>query len=145
MFKRVKVDGNLKEMAKRVFDMEVDIDGGWGYDKESVTIVNDLQGISLEQFVFNLAQMRVYLEMNILQDKEHRYSSINLIQKEIQELDEMKRFRYSVTAMLEKDYNKFIDEYKDGYGKDSFDIEDHFKRRKEATIEREIDYLVRYR
>ncbi len=145
MFKRVKVDGNLKEMAKRVFDMEVDIDGGWGYDKESVTIVNDLQGISLEQFVFNLAQMRVYLEMNILQDKEHRYSSINLIQKEIQELDEMKRFRYSVTAMLEKDYNKFIDEYKNGYGKDSFDIEDHFKRRKEATIEREIDYLVRYR
>ena len=45
--------------------------------------------------------------------------------------------------MLESDYAKFIDEYKDGYGKEGFDIQDHFKRREEATLKREVVYWVK--
>ena len=42
--------------------------------------------------------------------------------------------------MREETYAAFIDEYKEGYGKGSFDMEDHFKRRKDATHKREVTH-----
>jgi len=143
LFDRVKLDESISSFVKRVFDIELDIEGGFGYEKSDATIINDLKGDSLDQYVYNLAHMRSYLEMNILKDKESRYSSINLIQRSKTNKDGYTIYSYDIQAMLESDYTKFIDEYKDGYGKDWFDIQDHFKRREEATLKREVVYWVK--
>jgi len=40
----------------------------------------------------------------------------------------------TLTGVVESDYEKFIDEYKREYGQPDFDLEGHFKRRKEKTV-----------
>ena len=47
---------------------------------------------------------------------------------------------YEITGIKEDLYNIFIKEYKEGYGKEDFDMSDHFKKRKDATLIREVVY-----
>ncbi|HFD14222.1 MAG TPA: hypothetical protein ENJ34_02860, partial [Epsilonproteobacteria bacterium] len=47
---------------------------------------------------------------------------------------------YEITAMKESIYTEFIKEYKEEYGKTTFDLNAHFKRRKEATLHREVTH-----
>jgi len=139
MFKQIVLDDDLRSTIKRIFDLDLDVDGGFGYTKNSATILkkNDPQ---LVKIIFNLAHMRAYIEMNLMQEKSTRYGSINLIEKERSEEDDFLKITYEVSAMLESDYAKFIDEYKQNYEKDGFDLEDHFNRIKEATLKRDIEY-----
>jgi hypothetical protein len=82
--------------------------------------------------------------MNITQDEEHRYAGINAneLQRERVESNELiyDKVSYEISAIKEGIYTKFIKEYKKGYGKEEFDISEHFKRRKEATLTREVIY-----
>jgi len=139
MFKEVVLKEDLKMTIKRIFDLDLDIDGGCGYTKESATVLkkNDPQLIKI---IFNLAHMRAYIEMNLMQEKSTRYGSINLIEKERKEEGDFLKITYEVSAMLESDYANFIDEYKQNYEKEGFDLEDHFNRRKKATLTRNIEY-----
>ncbi len=56
---------------------------------------------------------------------------------------ELEKVSYEVSAMKESDYASFIQEYKDNFEKSDFDMEGHFKRRKEATLKREIVYFFK--
>ena len=135
-------DNNLKEIIKSAFDIELPISGGWGYSQDEATIIHDLNQIPLTQFQHTFASMRAYGEMNMSLPEEERYGSINVNERSREILHkEDKTFVkiiYTIDAMKEDVYAAFIDEYKEGYGKESFDMEDHFQRRREATHKREV-------
>ncbi|SFZ98180.1 hypothetical protein MNB_SV-5-737 [hydrothermal vent metagenome] len=82
--------------------------------------------------------------MNMTQDKEDRYGSINVNETSREQVKEdvyiYEKVTYVITAMKEDIYAEFIDEYKEKYGKDDFDLDEHFRKRKEATLTRTITY-----
>ena len=142
-FKQLESDGDLQEVIKSAFDTTLSVSGAWGYTQALATIIEktDLPTIQLEH---TLASMRAYIEMNMTQEKEDRYGSINLnetlreqIQKDGLTYDKV---IYEITAMKEGTYALFINEYKEGYGTEGFDLNEHFKRRKEATLTRVITH-----
>jgi len=143
-FKQIEKVDNIKEVIKNLFDADLNISGGWGYDEKSASIVESLEGVHVDQFLHMFASIRANIEMNATLDEKNRYGGINLTFKERKtiELDNKtyEIFTFGITAMKEKEYAKFIKEYKHGYGKKEFDLADHFKRRKKSTIEREVDY-----
>lgn len=137
-------EGNLQALIKHAFDMELSIDGGWGYTQEEATLINDLQNIPVKQFEHTLASMRAYGEMNMSLPEEERYGSINVNEQSREEiLDDGKiydKIDYEISAMKESEYAAFINEYKKGYGTQEFDMQDHFSRRDKATLKRNVTY-----
>lgn len=133
-------ENNLSEIIKNAFDMELSIAGGWGYTQEEATIIKSFQQVTPKQFEHTFASMRAYGEMNMTLPEEERYGSINVNELSREEIkDQGKTYdkvEFEISAMKECDYAKFIDEYKEGYGTDIFDMEDHFNRRKESTLRR---------
>jgi len=145
LFKHISSNEPLKEVIKAAFDTDLPVSGGWGYDCSSATVLeNDSDAMQLSQLQHMLASMRAYLEMNMTLPEEERYGSINLNEKKRETIEKEGRVfhkvDYEISAMKESEYAKFIDEYKEGYGKDSFDMEAHFQRRKEATLIRQEPY-----
>lgn len=144
MFKQIADENPIAEVILSAFDTKLPVSGAWGYKKTEATIINSYENTSPIQLEHMLASMRTFLEMNMMLPEEERYGSINLneISREHME-DRGKRYDkvlYEITAMNEKVYAGFIKEYKESYGKDSFDMEDHFKRRKAATLTRIVAY-----
>jgi len=142
-FERVEPVENLREVIKDVFEVDLDIQGGWGYDNNSATIVNSLD-VPLEQFVHMWSTIRATIEMNLMLDEDDRFGGINANFEESKKFEiENKTYdvlTFKITAMNEKEYAQFIKEYKEGYGKQDFDLSDHFKRREQSTISRYVDY-----
>ena len=144
-FKQIDNVDNISEVIKEVFEVELDISGGWGYDNTTALIVNNLKEMKIDQFIHTFASIRANVEMNLTLDEDERYGGINvefMDGKQI-ELDNIKydMITFKISAMKEKDYAVFIQEYKDNYGKNKdFDMTDHFKRRNESTISIEVDY-----
>lgn len=142
-FHKVEIVENIREAINDVFEVDLDINGGWGYDNKTATVVNDLD-VPLEQFVHMFATIRSTIEMNLLLEEDERFGGINA------NFEESKKFEvdnktydiltFKITAINEKEYAKFIKEYKDGYGKKEFDLEEHFKRREEKTLTRYVDF-----
>ena len=144
-FKHITANNNLRELVKSAFDTEIKLAGAWGYNKEESTIIQaNEHNLPLAQFEHTLASMRAYLEMNMTQEKEDRYGSINLNETARESFDDkgltFHKVGYEITAMKDEDYATFINEYKEGYGKDNFDLADHFKRRKKATLTRVVNH-----
>ena len=140
-FKQIPSDEPIAEVIKAAFDTDLPVEGGWGYNKEEATLfTGNPQGLPVTQLEHMLASMHAYLEMNMTLPKEERYGSINLNEKNREESVEGEKIyhkvTYEITAMKEDIYATFIDEYKEGYGKEDFDMEAHFRRRKEATLTR---------
>ena len=98
--------------------------------------------MSLNQLEHTFALVRAQLEMSLTQEESNRYSGINVNEKERESITEetelFEKITYEVTGMKEEDYNAFVQEYKDGYENKELDLNDHFKRRKEATLGREV-------
>ena len=143
VFKELEKVENIKEVVKNLFDVELDISGGWGYDDESAVTINTLD-VPLGQFMNLFATLRANLEMNFDKSPDERYGGINLSLQEEKNVEKNAK-RYSVatfeiSAMNEKRYAEFIKEYKENYGKKTFDLNDHFSRRKEATMTRVSEY-----
>ena len=144
-FPRIPSDDPIKDVIKAAFDADLPLEGGWGYDRSLATVITSLpDAIPLTQLEHMLASMRAYMEMNMTQSKEARYGSINLNEKARETIEQEEKVfhkvTYEISAMKEDTYAAFIDEYKEGYGKEGFDMEDHFKRRKEATLIRVESY-----
>ena len=143
MIKQLEEVDNIQEVIKNIFDVDLNISGGWGYDDKTATIIGDLT-IQKEQFYHMFATMRANIELNIMLDEDNRYGGINLTLKDKVTINKddksYEKITFTINAINEKLYAKFIKEYKDGYGKKEFDLEDHFKRRKEATIDKEVEY-----
>ena len=143
-FKKLTSTDEIKEIIQSAFDTTLDIKGNWGYSKDEPTIILSTDGITKSLYEHKLSSMRAYIEMSMTLPKEDRYGSINvneLSREEIREDDKIyDRVTYEISAMREDRYALFIDEYKDGYGKDWFDIDEHFRNRKLATLIREEVY-----
>jgi len=144
-FQEIPNDTAIHEVIRAAFDTDIDVTGGWGYTKEGATCLNaNPQNLPITQLEHMLSSMRAYLEMNMTLPEEKRYGSINVNERAREEVCENSRvfhhITYEVTGMKESDYAAFIDEYKEGYGKEGFDMESHFIRRKEATLTRTVSY-----
>jgi len=142
-FKALQENTNIQELIKTTFEADLPISGDWGYNKERASIIAALpQGMPLPQLEHMITSIRAHLEMNITQEKENRYGAINAneISREESQNDEIvyDKVTYEVTAIKEDLFKQFMLEYKEGYEKESFDIGEHFKRRKEATLTREV-------
>ena len=142
-FKKLQENTDIRELIKSTFDADLALAGSWGYTKETATIIEALpEGMSLPQLEHMLTTIRAHLELNITQEKESRYGAINANEKAREESssDEgvFNKITYEVTGIKEALFNTFIKEYKEGYGKEDFDLNAHFKRRQEATLTREV-------
>lgn len=146
-FKPVESVDNLQIFIKDVFDIKLDISGGWGYDNNSAVVVEKLD-IPVNQFINMFATMRANIEMNLTLEKDERYSGINLTLENSKNI-EINHIKYNIvnfkiTAINEKEYIDFMKEYKNGYGKVGFNLEQHFQKRKEKTIERYEEYWFKF-
>jgi len=136
-FKKLPEVDNISEVINDVFGVQLDISGGWGYDTSMPVIINSLD-IPKDQFFHMFGSIRANIQMNLSLEEDERYGAINVI------LDDKKKstvdnfeydiIKFKVSAIKEKEYAEFIQEYKDNYGKKEFDIGDHFKRREASTL-----------
>ncbi|MCB4747309.1 MAG: hypothetical protein LGB54_01750 [Sulfurovum sp.] len=138
-FKQFSSKEPISSLIKATFDIDLPVSGRWGYTQALATIINTgLENTPLHQLQHMIASMRTYLEMNITLPKEERYSSINLNEKKREIWQKEKKtyhkVTYEISAIKEDIYATFIDEYKEGYGEESFDIVSHFQQRKEMTL-----------
>ena len=140
-FKPLSCNDDLKDIIKTGFDSDLDIAGAWGYSKELATEIITTD-IPLKQFEHIFASMRAYIEMNMTLEIEDRYASINVneLSREVLSIDNLTYHKtiYTITAIKGSTYNLFIKEYKDNYGKEDFDLDAHFAKRKEETLTREV-------
>ncbi len=140
---KLKDGDDIKEVLKVAYDVELDVSGSWGYNKNSPTIIGKNTQTPKAQLEYMLASMRVNLEMNITQPKESRFGGINVNELKREVIGKIDKVTYVVSAIKESDYTFFIQEYKENHEKTSFDMEEHFRRRKEATIKKEIIYFFK--
>ena len=143
MFNELPPQDNLQAYIKAAFNMEFPLSGDWGYTQAQATVIESLpEGISLNQLEHTLAMMKAQLEMSLTQEENNRYSGINVNEKKRESImigtDMFEKVTYEVAGMKEEDYSTFVQEYKDGYESNELDLSDHFKRRKEATLIREV-------
>ncbi len=142
-FKQIDHNEPVQEVIKSAFDTTLPIANGWGYTEETATHITSTE-IPYAQLEHMFASMRAYLEMHMTLSDEERYGSINLNETRREELQKegntYHKVTYEITAMKESLYNDFIKEYKEHYGKESFDLSAHFQRRKEATLHREVTH-----
>ncbi|MGB5507258.1 MAG: hypothetical protein WBM70_11310 [Sulfurovum sp.] len=142
-FEPLKSDNDLKDVIKSAFDADLSLSGAWGYSQELATIIESTE-VSLKQLEHMIASMRTYIEMNMTLPEEARFGSINLneIHREQENVGNLvyDKVTYEITAMKEQTYNAFIAAYKEGLGKEDFDITEHFDQRKKATLTRSVVY-----
>ena len=136
---------NIQELIKATFDADLPLSGNWGYSNEESSIIKSLpEGMTLPQLEHMVTTIRAHLEMNITLEEENRYGAINA--NELSRVESQNdgltydKVTYEVTAIKENLFKQFIYEYKEGYEKEGFDLNEHFKRRKEATLTREVVY-----
>lgn len=137
-FKQIESVDDISGLILEVFDVKLDISGGWGYDYKSPVVVNSL-GTPIDQFLNLFASLRANIEMNMTLEEDDRYGGINVHFLDGEQFSIENRtydhIRFEVTAMKEKEYAKVIQEYKDNYRKnEDFDMDKHFKKREELTI-----------
>jgi hypothetical protein len=141
-FKQISNDDPIQEVIQSAFDANYAISGGWGYSQELATAIQHTD-VPLSQFEHVLASMRAYLEMNMTLPKEERYGSINLNETHREQTVQNRllydKVSYEITALKEDLYTQYINEYKEGYGKEEFDMTEHFNQRKKATLHRAVE------
>ncbi len=139
-FKEIEAEENLDNFIKIVFNSDLKVSGAWGYSKPLATIIEKGNNGSIGQIEFTLATMRAYLEMNMTLEEDKRYGAINLNELSRVTDGEYEKVTYEVSAIKELEYKKFIDEYKKYSESPNFDMMEHFNRRKESTLKREVIY-----
>ena len=136
-FPPLSANDPIREVIKQAFDMELPVEGGWGYTKKDALILHTHM-MPTQQLQHTFASMRTHLEMSMTRPKGERYGGINLTEESREADAAYQKVTYCVTAMLESDYAAFIAAYKEGYSTEDFDMEAHFHARKDATYRRNI-------
>lgn len=143
-FKTISSDAPIKEVIQSAFDADLEVSGGWGYSKDTATIIQNTKDMPIDQFEHTLTTMRAYIEMNMTLEQKDRYGSINPKEVGREEVAETgllyDKVTYEVSGMKEEIYASFINEYKENAEKPDFDLADHFNRRKEATLKRMVTH-----
>jgi len=137
-FKEIEANDSIREVVKVAFNSDLKISGAWGYSKEFPTVIEAGNEGSVAQMEFTLATMRAYIEMNMTIEENERYGAINLNELSRETMDDFEKVKYEISAIKELEYKNFIDEYKEKFEEENFDIAGHFNRRKEATLKREV-------
>lgn len=142
-FNPLQENTNIQDLIKETFDADLPLSGDWGYSQAKSSIIEALpQDMPLPQLEHMITTIRAHLEMNITQVEENRYGAINANELSREESQNKgliyDKVTYEVTAIKEDLFKQFIYEYKEGYEKEGFDLNEHFKRRKEATLTRKI-------
>jgi hypothetical protein len=142
-FEVLKSNHDLKEIINSAFNTELDISGSWGYTQALATVIHSTTS-PLVEFEHIFASMRAYTEMNMTREKDTRYGSINVneLSREQISIDGLlyDKVEYKITAMLEETYSVFINQYKENYGKENFDLAKHFQEREESTLTRVVTH-----
>jgi hypothetical protein len=140
-FKKISASDDIRDVIKSSFEKELPISGAWGYSKDEAIVVESKQ-LSIKQFEHMLIMMRSYIEMNMTLSSEDRYAGISANELSRESINDngliYDKVTYKVSAIKEIEYNKFIKEYKENFEKDGFDLTNHFKKREEATLDREL-------
>ena len=149
-FKQLQEDLDIHDLIKSTFDADLPLTGSWGYSKERATIIEAIpQNMTRLQLEHMVTSIRAHLEMNITQEIENRYGAINAKERTREEVKSQEgvfdKVIYEITGMKEELYGRFIKEYKEGYGKEEFDLNEHFIRRGEATLTREVIHYFEVR
>lgn len=142
-FNELTKQDNIQKFIKETFEVDFALSGDWGYNQTRATVIDALpKGMPIKQLQHTLSSIRAHLEMNITQEKEKRYAGINANEKSRETLNigtaVYDKVTYEITAIQEELYHAFIKEYKAGYDNEELDLNEHFKRRKEATLVREV-------
>ena len=141
-FKELEKLDNIHDVIKNLFEIDLDISGGWGYDEQSAVHINNLN-MPIEQFMNLFATLRANIEMNYNLSKDERYGGITLTLQEKNRISMDNKIytqvTFKISAINENVYAKFIKEYKENYGKKEIDIAEHFRKRKEHTLIRVVD------
>lgn len=142
-FENIPASDNIKEVIKAAFDVELDVSGGWGYNREQALIIHKSE-MPLQQLQHTLASMRAFIEMNMTMPENDRYGAINVnetVRECVSENNKIyDKITYEISGMLERDYEALIEEYKAGYESPGFDIEAHFQKRREKSVVLERDF-----
>ena len=141
-FQKINSQDNIKEVLKSAFGVDINISGSWGYFKEDCSDISEIKD-NINNTENMIATMRANIEMNMLLDEDNRYGSINLHEISREEDEFMHKVGYDISAMKESEYKIFIQEYKDNFNNESFDLEMHFHKRKQATIKRNVLHYFR--
>ncbi len=139
-FKEIEAEKDLENFIRVVFNANLKVSGGWGYSKDLATTIEQGDDGSVAQIEFTLATMRAYLEMNMTLAEDERYGAINLNEISRESEGEYEKVTYEISAIKELEYKEFIDEYKEHSENPNFDMNEHFNRRREATLKREVVY-----
>ena len=144
-FSPLELDAEIQELIKTTFDADLPLSGAWGYTQEKASIIESLpSSMTRPQLQHMITSIRSHLEMNITQAKAHRYGGINANEKAREIIKSntstFDKVIYEITAIKEDLYYAFIKEYKTEYETEAFDLNEHFKRRKEATLTREVTH-----
>ncbi len=139
-FKVIEAEEDVQNFIQVAFNANLKVSGAWGYTKALATVIEQGNEGSVAQIEFTLATMRAYLEMNMTLEEDERYGAINLNELSRVVEGEYEKVTYEISAMRELEYKKFIAEYKENSEKPDFDMTEHFNRRKEATLKREVIY-----
>jgi len=142
-FNTLEENTDIQALIKTTFEADLPITGSWGYSQEQATVINALpEGMTRPQLEHMLTSIRAHLEMNITLEEDKRYGGINANERtrEVISTDTalFDKVTYEITGIKEDLFNAFSKAYKEGYGKEDFDLNAHFKRRKEATLTREV-------
>jgi len=139
-FKEIEVEKDLQSFIKVVFNADLKVSGAWGYSKSLATVIEEGNKGSVAHIEFTLATMRAYIEMNMTLEEDERYGGIKLNELSRVASGEYEKVTYEISAMRELEYKVFITEYKENSKNSDFNMTEHFNRRKEATLKREVFY-----
>ncbi len=134
-FAKLERVDNLKEFIKDNFEVELPVSGGWGDSIEEAVEIKDAN-MPIKQIEHIFATIKANIQMHLLLPKKDRFGGINLKEIKRESKDSYDIVEYEIEAIKEDIYAKLIDEYKEGYGKDDFNMEEHFKKREDATFRR---------
>ncbi|MEA3523226.1 MAG: MOSC domain-containing protein [Campylobacterota bacterium] len=141
-FEKAQDVEDIRETIRDIFDLDLDISGGWGYNQQSALKIRKIES-SFEQFAHTFAIIRSNVEMNIMQEEANRYSGLNVHVENQEKITknkiDYKVVSFKITATATKQNKEFIKEYKENYGKENFDIQEHFQKRKNSEITRIIE------
>lgn len=137
-----------REILKQDFKIDFPISGGWGYTRDQAVVIDKydkavnqeeaFDGVGIE---YKFVEKRIYEEMIVFMPKGERYSGIgwklvkqNLINTNNRNFDKL---TFSISALLEKDFDLLKKEMEDIFAKDPSDklsIEKNLTKKAEKTI-----------
>jgi predicted small secreted protein len=136
-FKKINSQDEITKIINSAFGVDIEISGSWGYSQDDFSDISKIKK-DIKSTQNMISTMRANIEMNMTLSEDERYGSINLHEISSKKDGLFEKIEYEISAMKESDYKVFIQDYKDNFDNNNFDLEGHFNKRKKATIKRKV-------